>query len=42
VNKIREYIVARPLLSAVILSVGGILLEWATKFLQSLQGSPLS
>jgi len=42
VNKIRDFIIARPLVSALVSAVGGILVEWAIKFLESLQGSPLS
>ncbi len=39
-DKVRAWIVARPLVSALVLTVGGVLIEWATKFLASLQGSP--
>jgi hypothetical protein len=40
VDKIRLYIVARPLLVTVVTFAIGIATEWLTKFLESLQGAP--
>jgi hypothetical protein len=40
VEKIRLYIVARPLLVTIVTFAIGIAVEWLTKFLQSIQGAP--
>jgi len=40
IDKIRAFIVARPLISTLVVLVGGVAVEWLTKFLESLQAAP--
>jgi hypothetical protein len=40
VEKIRLYIVSRPLLVTIVTFAIGIAVDWLTKFLQSIQGAP--
>lgn len=40
-NKVRDFIVARPLLAALVSACLGIGIEWLTAFLRSIQSPPV-
>jgi hypothetical protein len=40
-DKIRAWIMARPVAVTIVTFAIGIAVEWLTKFLESLQGAPL-
>jgi hypothetical protein len=40
VDKVRAFIVARPIITTIVMLLGGVAVEWLTKFLESLQGAP--
>lgn len=40
VDKIRMFIRTSPIITTIVVLLGGIAVEWLTKFLESLQGAP--
>jgi len=40
IDKIRTFIRTSPIITTIVVLLGGVAVEWLTKFLESIQGAP--